>query len=247
MWGADIIFIDLQYNGKYRYYFNMKEAHKLKIVIYFSFCFMFSSLFILIINDKCIFVVNGRDSLCSLVHFPFAMIIVWICFCVVHWPLTFDTLPLLFQFLRSRILMNSVLTFQFCVALCYKHGHLWLLQHVLSRAHLEIWRNTNKHNFFNSSSASEIFWDIDLCVFNIAPCKKWDVLGNKIGGKHSERSENSSRTASCVFFASQTNYQALFTQTQGKLSFIQNLGSNFLTWGTESFLLDSNFYLYPGL
>ena len=39
MWGADIIFIDLQYNGKYRYYFNMKEAQKLKIVIYCSFCF----------------------------------------------------------------------------------------------------------------------------------------------------------------------------------------------------------------
>ena len=155
-------------------------------------------------------------------------------------PLTIDiwhTSAALSVSLRSRILMNSVLTFQFCVALCYKHGQLWLLQHVLSRAHLEIWRNTNKHNFFNSSSASEIFRDIDLCVFNIAACKKWDVLGNKIGGKHSERSENSSRTASCVFFASQTNYQALFTQTQGKLSFIQNLGSNFLTWGTESLLL----------
>ena len=161
-------------------------------------------------------------------------------------PLTIDiwhTSAALSVSLRSRILMNSVLTFQFCVELCYKHGQLWLLQHVLSRAHLEIWRNTNKHNFFNSSSASEIFWDIDLCVFNIVACKKWDVLGNKIGGKHSERSENSCGTASCVFFGSQTNYQALFTQTQGKLSFIQNLGSNFLTWGTESFLLDSNISL----
>ena len=82
-----------------------------------------------------------------------------------------------------------------------------------------------------------------IYVFLILACKKWDVLGNKIGGKHSERSENSCGTASSVFFASQTNYQALFTQTQGKLSFIQNLGSNFLTWGTESFLLVTFIFL----